>query len=310
MKARRSLAAAVEFYLQARGQLGFALKSEHWALPSLVRYARQAGHRGPLTCALALRWAAQSPSQPQRACRLNMVRRFARFCQASDPETELPPPGFFGPGFRRRPVHIYTPEQISALLGATALLGSPRQLRVASLRTVLGLLACTGLRVSEALGLQRQDVDWHRRLLTIRHSKSGHARVIVVQPSTIAALRAYGRLRNQACPGSSTTAFFLSSTGRPLPYSTVRDGFLQLRRHLGWSQRPLPRLHDLRHTFAVRCLLACSRRPPPFDPLILSLSTYLGHRQVTDTYWYFSAIPELMALASRRFETYAAATRP
>jgi integrase len=309
MKARLSLAAAVEFYLHSRRQLGFALKNEHWALPGLARYARRVRHRGPLTCALACRWAAQSPSQSQRACRLNMVRRFARFWQASDPGTEIPPPGVFGPGFRRRPVHIYTPEQISALLAATARLGSPRQLRSASLRTVLGLLACTGLRVSEALGLQRRDVDWPNRLLTIRHSKSGQARVIVVQSSTMVALRAYERLRHQACPGISPTAFFLSVTGRPFPYSTVRDGFLQLRRHLGWTWRRPPRLHDLRHTFAVRCLLACSRRQPPADSLILSLSTYLGHRQVTDTYWYFSAIPELLALASRRFQAYAAAAR-
>jgi integrase len=238
-----------------------------------------------------------------------MVRRFARFWQASDPATEVPPPRVLGPGHRRRPVHIYTKEEIGSLLRASALLGSSPPLRVASLRTLLGLLACTGMRVSEALGLQRRDVDWHNRLLSIEPSKSGQARIIVLQASAMAALRDYEQQRNQAHPTATHPDFFLSSTGRPLPYSTVRDGFLQLRRHLGWTQRPLPRLHDLRHTFAVRCLLAWSRRQRPIGNLILSLSTYLGHRQVTDTYWYFSAIPELMAVASRRFQSYAGSTR-
>lgn len=309
MKTRMSLGAAVRFYLQSRRQLGFALKSEHWALPSLARYARQVGPRGPLTCALAVNWLAQAESQPQRACRLNMVRRFARFWQAFEPATEIPPPGVFGPGFRRRPVHIYTEDEIRALLGATALLGSVRELRVASLRTVLGLLACTGLRVSEALRLQRGDVDWRQRLLTIQQSKSGQARIIVLHASTVSALRAYERLRNKAHPGRAQPALFLSSTGKPLPYSTVRDGFLILRRHLGWTQQPVPRLHDLRHTFAVRRLLAWSRRQQPVGHLMLSLSTYLGHRQATQTYWYFSAIPELMALASRRFQSDAPSIR-
>ena len=161
------------------------------------------------------------------------------------------------------------------------------------------------MRVSEALHLQRSEVDWPNRLLTLQPSKSGQARIITLQATTLAALRAYERRRDQAFPGATQPAFFLSSTGRPLPYSTVRDGFLQLRRHLGWNQRPTPRLHDLRHTFAVRHLLEWSRRQQPIGNLILSLSTYLGHRQVTDTYWYFSVIPELMAVASRRFQSQA-----
>jgi integrase len=177
-------------------------------------------------------------------------------------------------------------------------------LRVTSLRTVLGLLACTGMRVSEALNLQRQDVDFHKGLLSLRPGKSGRGRTLVLQASTVEALRTYARLRDRVWPGASPPAFFLSSTGRPLPYTTVRDGFLLLRHHLGWTQPPIPRIHDLRHTFAVRHLLAWSENDQPLGPLILSLSTYLGHRQVTDTYWYFSAIPELMAVASRRFQSY------
>lgn len=306
MKTKTSLARAVESYLQSRRQLGFALKNEHGALPSLVRYAQRMGHRGPLTTALALAWSAQSASQPQRACRLNMVRRFARFRQAADPATQIPPPGVFGPGHPRRPVHIYTAQEIAALLQATAIFGPPTGIRVANLRTVLGLMACTGMRVSEALGLQRMDLDWRQHTLTLRRTKSGRTRILVLHATTMRALRAYERRRNQVHPQARPSVFFLSATGRPLPYSTVRDAFLQLRRHLGWTKPPVPRLHDLRHTFAVRHLLVWSARQQPINHFLLGLATYLGHRQVTATYWYFSAIPELLEMASRRFHAHSA----
>jgi len=302
MKTPRSLAQAVALYLESRRQLGFALKNEHRALPGLARYARSRGHRGPLTRALAVAWAAQSPSRPQRACRLNMVRRFTRFWQAWDPATETPPSGLFGPGYHRRPVHIYSEQEIGALLHATACLGPAGGLRAVTVRTVLGLLACTGMRISEALHLQRQDVDWLQGCLTLAPGKSAQGRTIVLHPSTVAALRAYARRRDQIHPATASTAFFLCTVGRPLAYSTVRDAFLQLRQHLGWTQPPRPRLHDLRHTFAVRRLLDWSRREQPIGDLILSLSAYLGHRQVTDTYWYFSAIPELLEVVRDRFE--------
>jgi integrase len=305
------LARAVESYLQIRRQLGFGLKNEHWALRSLAHYAKKTGHHGPVTCALATTWAQASPkaSPAQRACRLNMARRFARFWQAFDPRTEVPPAGLLGPGFRRRPVHIFTAQQIQALLASTSILGPVQGLRAASLRTLLGLLACTGLRVSEALGLHDGDIDWHNRVLTIRHSKSGQARLVPVRACTLRALRTYARLRQRALPANPTDAFWLSTTGHPLPYSTVRDAFLQLRRHLRWNQVPLPRLHDLRHTFAVRCLLGWCRRRQAVGPRILTLATYLGHRQVTHTYWYLSAVPELMLWASRRFQTFAYSSR-
>jgi integrase len=301
-----SLTSAVECYLQSRRQLGFTSKNDQWALTGLARYAKRIGHRGPLTRSLAIGWAGGSSQTgpPQRARRLNMVSRFARFWQAFDDRTEIPPPDFFGPVQRRRPVHIYAAQEISALLEATAVLGPAEQLRAASMKTLLGLLACTGLRVGEALRLNRQDLDWPNGMLTVRQSKSGHQRLIPMRASAVAALRTYDVLRDQNLPAaSSSQAFFLSSTGRRLPYGTVRDCFLLLRRHLNWTQRPVPRLHDLRHTFAVRCLLGWCQRQQPIGPRILTLSTYLGHRQVTDTYWYLSAVPELMALARNHFQT-------
>src|SRR2546430_15599295 len=153
MRHPHSLAWAVDYYLKSRRQLGFALKNEQWALTSLIRYAKRTAHRGRLTSSLATRWA-QLPAKagsPQWARRLDMVRRFAQFWQAFDPRTEVPPKGFFGPVHRRRPVHIYTTEQVQALLAATSLLGPAQGWRAASIKTLLALLACTGLRVSEAL---------------------------------------------------------------------------------------------------------------------------------------------------------------
>jgi integrase len=303
-----NLTRATTFYLQTRRQLGFRLKSEGWALPSLVRYARRRGHRGALTAKLAVDWAQSSPqaSPPQRACRLNLVRRFARFWQRFDPRTEVPPVGLLGPTFRRRPVHIYTHQEVRRLLASTSVLGSG--LRTANLRTLLGLLRCTGLRVSEALGLREGDIDWHQRVLTIRSSKSGQARFVPVRADTLAALRHYARLRQRCQPLNPTGAFWLSTTGAPLAYDTVRDAFRQLRRQLGWQQqRPVPRLHDLRHTFAVTCLLNWCRRGQPVGARIAALATYLGHRQVTDTYGYLTAVPELMAWVSRRFQSFASA---
>jgi integrase len=233
-----------------------------------------------------------------------MVRRFARFWQRFDPRTEIPPAGLLGPTFRRRPVHLYTDPEVQSLLASTSILGSG--LRAANLRTLLGLLRCTGLRVSEALSLHEGDIDWHQRVLTIRQSKSGQARFVPVRADTLAALQSYARLRQRCHPLNPTSAFWLSTTGKPLSYGTVRDAFLRLRRHLGWHRRPVPRLHDLRHTFAVACLLGWCRHRQPVGARIATLSTYLGHRQVTDTYWYLTAVPELMAWVTRHLESFAA----
>ncbi|MEK7677352.1 MAG: tyrosine-type recombinase/integrase [Verrucomicrobiota bacterium] len=192
MKKISSLAGAGDYYLKARRQLGFASKPEQWALTGLARYAQRCRHRGPLTSSLAIAWA-RLPTEvgpPQWAVRLGIVRRFARFWQAFDRRTEVPPAGVFGPLQHRRRAHIYTVQEIRALLEATTILGPPHELRAASMKTLLGLLACTGLRVSEALHLHRRDIDWHNRVLTIRHSKSGQARIIPVEPSALVALRA------------------------------------------------------------------------------------------------------------------------
>jgi integrase/recombinase XerC len=302
---RLPLAKTVEFYLQQRRQLGFPLKEDGQMLHQLVAYAAQRAHRGALTNQLSLAWA-QAPAQGNRlwwARRLDAARRFARFWTAFDPRTEVPPPGVFGPSYRRRAVHLYTPQEITALMEVAGALGGLRGL---SFQTLIGLLACTGLRIGEALRLQDQDLDWATGLLTVRHSKFGRSRCLPLQASTLQALKRYRQKRRKHLQQTDPTPLFIGRNGRAIPYARAAATFRCLRQRLGWEQRPVPRLHDLRHTFAVGSLIDWYREGEPVDQKVLSLATYLGHSHIQGTYWYLSAVPELLALAQARWSELSA----
>ncbi len=295
-----SLDKAIEFYLAKRRQLGFRLKEDGQMLRQLARYAAQHNHRGPPTRQLALAWA-QAPARASRlwwARRLDTVRRFAIFWSAFDPRTEVPPSGVFGPSYRRRAVHIYTSQQTVALMEAALDLGGIRGL---SFHYVIGLLACTGLRNGEALRLREEDIDWVAGLLTVRHSKLGRSRCLPLQASTLEALDTYRRKRRKHLQQGKPVPLFIEKNGKAITYGRAASAFACLRRDLGWSMQPVPRWHDLRHTFAVTCLLDWYRKGDDIAPKILSLSTYLGHSQIQGTYWYLSAVPELLALAHARW---------
>ncbi len=303
---KRNLPQAIEYYLATRRSLGFALVKDGVELRGLIRYAKKIGHTGPLTAQLALAWA-KLPKQAQRpywAVRLNIVRRFAQFWVAYDARTEIPSADPFGPTYRRR-AYIFTPQEIAALLVAAS---QWARVQTAPLHgwtfcTVLGLLQCTGLRIGEALRLEDKDVDWSAGVLTIRHAKHGHARLIPVQPSTLTALRRYRSLRDKAIAPSLARAFFVTPGGQPQGYDGICAVFRSLCGQLGWSQQPVPRLHDLRHTFTVRTLLSWYQSGQPVEAKLWTLSTYLGHRHLADTYWYLTAVPELMQLCQQRFAT-------
>ena len=178
--------------------------------------------------------------------------------------------------------------------------------------TLFGLLASTGLRVSEALALQRADVDLRQGILHIRQTKFRKSRLVPMHPTVTAALRRYAAYRDRDTTGASGTSFFVGRCGRTLPYSTVRCTFRRLCTKLRWHSNgtlPRPRIHDLRHSFACRRLLEWSRDGLPIDHGIASLSTYLGHGKVSDTYWYLSGTAELLAIAGRRFERSVASGR-
>lgn len=297
MKRPVSLSQAIARYLAYRRALGFALSREGTTLKSLGSYARNAHHRGPLTKELAIQWA-QAPANADRlwwARRLEMVRGFARFWVAFDPRTQIPPPGVFGPAYRRRNVHIYSTKEIQALLQAAQ---KQRGFHGLTLRTLLALLTCTGMRISEALALQDSDVQWKNHTIIIRKSKFRRSRCIPLHPSTLRALQAYQRSRHKRFHAAQK--FFTNTRGGPLSYHVVSSSFVSLRQSLGWNQHPLPRIHDLRHTFAVNTLLGWYRQGQDVGSKLICLTTYLGHQAISSTYWYFSAVPALMAIVGKR----------
>lgn len=297
---------AVEEYLSARRQLGYELHTEGRQLQRFARFADRLGHEGPVTNELAFRWATL-PDQADplyRARRLDLIRRFARHRALLDPRTEVPPEGALGPSYRRPAPYIYSTAEICALLKAAGRLGPSNGLRPHTYTTLFGLLACTGLRISEALRLTRADVDLKTGILRIGRTKFHKSRLVPVHATTTRALRDYTLHRERYLPCSEEPSFFLTERGTGLKYHKTLLVFLQLRETLGWngdSSRP-PRIHDLRHTFAVRTLLRWYQTNACIGNKIATLATYLGHVKVTDTYWYLSAVPELMAAAAARFE--------
>jgi integrase len=310
MKRTSSMESAVRDYLSYRRQLGFDLDREGNQLLSFARFADKAGHKNSITEKLAISWARDSRhARPiSWARRLGIVRRFAKYRLQFDPKTEVPPSGLFGPASRRLIPHIYSRREIADLLAAASQLTSKNGLRSATYAAFLGLIAAAGLRVSEAIQLKRSDVDLANNLMTIRQTKFQKSRLVPLHPSTTDALRRYAHLRDQKISIPQSDSFFLSARGARLDLRTVEYTFSRLRKQLGWSPRGsyrFPRIQDLRHTFICRRLVTWYRQGVDVDNSILALSTYAGHTQVTDTYWYVTAIPELMAIAARRFERFA-----
>lgn len=299
---KRSMLARVRTYLEQRRALGYKLRIEGQMLLSFARYADRAGHRGPLTRKLALHWAAlpKQATRPYRARRLEVVRVFARHQTAVEPATELPPRYVFGPAHGRRAPHLYSPAQILQLLRRAARL--PGRLRPFTYNTLLGLLACTGLRISEALALEVADVDLAQGHILIRESKYHHSRWVPLHPTALVRLRRYDRRRRAIFPKAQH--FFVSDRGQRFAYTTVRIVFRELARELkSAGARPLVRLHDLRHTFACRVLLRWQRSQRGAASRVAILSRYLGHSRVSDTYWYLTAVPEMLREAARHCES-------
>jgi len=251
-----------------------------------------------------LAWATQSPQTMvvTRRLRLSVVRCFARHLATLDPNCEVPPTGLLRAPTRRPTPYLYSPQEISALVHAAGTLPDP--LPAATYQALLSLLATTGMRIGEALGLDRGDVDLEAGVLHVT-GKYSKVRLVPLHPSTTSMLSQYATRRDQLCPHPQSTFFFITSTGRHVPASLVQRTFWQL---LDWAGiqapagRPRPRIHDLRHTFAVATYLRWYRDGADVYANAPVLSTYLGHRCPSDTYWYLSAAPDLLALAARRLQ--------
>ena len=310
MKSRPTMTSRAKEYLAYRRRLGFQLKTAGQLLLQFARYADQRNRRGPLIAELAVRWAGlpRHASRSYRACRLHIVRNFAKYLAISDPDTQIPPDKVFGSGYVRAIPHIYTPVEISALLAAARTLPPCNELTPHTYATLFGLVACTGLRLSEAVKLDRADIDWERGLLTIRVSKFRKSRLVPLHASALQALQTYAQLRDRIHPIPRTEAFFVSRRRTRLCHGTARSTFGKLRRQLGWSSRSgsrAPRIHDLRHTFACRRLIQWFEQGVAIDQVIAALATYLGHTSPRDTYWYLTGVPELLQLATDKFEHFA-----
>ena len=313
-----SLQALVERYLVERGRLGFNLRRPAYALRSFARHVQSVGHRGPLTVEVMTDWARQdshgSTDPHTWARRLKQLRTFTRWLQQFEPRTEVPDEAIFGRLPERQAPHIYSEQEIVDLLAAARRLGPTPGLRGIVFETLFGLIACSGLRVSEALALRNVNVDLKYGLLTVHQTKFGKSRQVPMHPSTVEALRRYRWMRDLSGESAQEDApFFVGTRGRrrglPLGDRQVHLIFADLRRQLGWRNRGAhhaPRIHDLRHTFVVRRILLWQSQGVDIDQAMLALSTYVGHVKVTNTYWYLSAVPELMALAAGRFESFTA----
>jgi len=295
----------VEDYLTTRRRLGYKLDIEGQQLYRFARFAEEHRHEGILTIDLAVSWAnaTKKGSDLCRARRLETVRGLAKYCALFEPETEIPPPRLLGPAHRRVAPHIYTVEETTQLLEAATELEPKGGLRPATMRCLIGLLSATGLRISEALHLNCSDVDFEKDMIVVKDTKFRKSRYVPLHSTTVRALGEYARFRDQQVIFTSC-AFFRCDNGRPLHYRQALHAFQSIRRRLKWESQEgrLPRLHDLRHTFACNRLLAWYREGIDVNKAILQLSVYLGHSKVTGTYWYLTGIPSLMAIAAERFE--------
>jgi integrase/recombinase XerD len=294
---------AVADYLTIRRALGFKLVEHERLLGNLAAFLEQRG-ADTLTTELAVAWAAQTRgTEGWKAARLSVARGFAGYLRTIDPATDVPPTGLFLHRKRYAVPYLYSEPEIGRLLAAAAALRPP--LRAASHSTLIGLLVVTGMRIGEALRLDRDDVDMHAGVITIRNTKFGKSRQLPLHISTVQALVRYDRQRDRLCPKPNAPSFLVSTRGNRMDKSAVQKAF----RHLCWRAgigrppgSPQPRVHDLRHAFAVRTLLDWHRTGIDVQARMLWLSTYLGHVEPSDTYRYLTAAPELLALAANRLE--------
>ncbi len=272
-------------------------------LPDFVAFLESHGS-STITIDLALRWAQQPASADPSwwAKKLGAIRRFARHHHPSDPRTEVPLSDLLPYRRKRQTPYLYTDEGIAALLQEARHL--PDSLMSATYATLLGLLAATGMRVSEPLALDEQDIDWHRSLVKVRSSKFGKSRDVPVHCSTIIALHHYRRTRDRLCPRRRASSFFVSHAGKQVLHQNFHHVFLRLVRLARVGERSVrrPRLHDLRHTFALKTVSDWYRKNVDVEQRLPYLSTYLGHVNPSTTYWYLTATPELLALASKKLE--------
>lgn len=302
----KKLFKAVQEYLCMRHQLGFKLDTAKYVLNGFAAYAqrKKASH---ITNELALEFATQNRnSSPFRsAVKLGIIRRFALHLRTMDPHTEVPAPDLLPYSYHRRSPYIYSNSDIIKLLNACINLPTSNPLRSQTYYTLFGLIAITGMRIGEALALDCESVDLTLGIITIRESKFRKSRKIPIHTSTIKRLAEYAKDREHCYGKQKSPYFFVNNLGDGLEESSVCKVFIKACVAAGLRKKGQsggPRIIDLRHSFAVRTLIRCYKEGLNADSIIPTLSTYLGHENPVNTYWYLTATPELLSLINTRLE--------
>jgi integrase len=297
------LEAALADYLSVRRSLGHKLDESGRHLARFVTCLDLTGAE-TITMAAVLEFVLDpglDPASTVPGRRLTAVRGFARYLAARDQSSVIPPAGIVTSRTRHRIPHIFSDADVAAVITAARAV-IPAPFRQETVATLTGLLAVTGMRVGEAIRLGRADIDWDGAVIAIRGTKFGKGRDVPVSASAIAALEAYARLRDQRKPAADR--LFVSLSGTPVAYSHFSMTFRRAvtAAGIGAGTGIRPRIHDLRHSFAVRTLLGWHQAGLDAEALLPRLSTYLGHREPRFTYHYLTATPELLAQAAARLE--------
>lgn len=300
----KSLTTSLHEYIKVRRSLGYQLNTTERNLKKFITYLKKKDCQY-ITVALALEWATL-PKNVKRSTwsqRLSIIRLFAQYLIAEDPRTEVPSPYLLSERTNRSRPYIYSEKEIRQLLKACQSLSS-RGLRHHTYYTFFGLIAVTGCRINELISLNRDDLDTKNNWIIIRNSKCNKSRLLPLHPTTMRELKKYSKIRDQF-PVHDINAFFLSDRGTRITEWNARFAFIQISKQIG-LRGPFdsngPRIHDARHTFAVKTLLNWYRKGINVNQKIMLLSSYLGHKKPTDTYWYLTGTAELLAQATTRLE--------
>lgn len=302
----------VEAYISYKNGLGVEMKSEASAMRQLARFAESAGHEGPLTTELAVAWARSGTNHAEgyEIKRYEMARRIDEYSSAL---AGVPPtliPGLLGKVDNRITPYIYTDEEVSLLMrGASRMYGYDDPLKPLSYSAMIGLMRATGMRPKEAIELEDADFDPERGYLRIKKGKNNRERVLPIEESTVAALLEHQRRRDEARSGGNCRRLLVVNGDKPLRLGNIESSFCEIRcillgRGEVWERRP-PRLYDLRHTYAVSTILGWYESGEDVNAMLPALSTYMGHKKISDTYWYLTGTPELLEVASSVFESWA-----
>jgi integrase/recombinase XerD len=298
-----SMRTRAEEYLALRRCLGRTMHGDARMLRDFTDRLDSAG-QPRITVAAAVEWAMEpTTATPQYwRHRLSVVRGFARHLNTLDPASEIPPADLIVAPSHRKPPYVYSSAEIAALVHAAGTITAP--LPAAGTQALISLIAASGLRLGETLGLNRDQVDLHAALLTVT-GKNDQTRLVPVHPTTVTMLTGYATRRDRLCPDAACPAFFITRTGQRMQQRWVQQTFAKL---LALADIPTPprrrrpRIHDLRHTFAVNTLIGWYRAGIDVQAHLPVLSTFLGHSSTEATYWYLQAIPELLSLAAERLE--------